>query len=103
RIDCLQDLRCCGLLLQRLAGLGDKASIFHWDPRLRREILQQRDLLVRKGPDFLAIGGNVAEERAVLSERYVHNRANALQVGSSARDGELRVPHIRDMDEALPL
>src|SRR6516225_8216300 len=59
-----------GLLLQGLAGLGDEPRILHSNHRLRREVLQQRDLLVGERPDFGAIGGNVAEQLAVLPERY---------------------------------
>src|SRR5215470_198816 len=46
RIDDLQDLSGRGLLLQRLARLGEEPRVLHRDNRLRREILQQRDLLV---------------------------------------------------------
>jgi hypothetical protein len=56
--------------------------------------LQQRDLLVGEWSDFLAIGGNVAEERAVLSERYVQNDADALQLGDGPRDRKLGVPGV---------
>ena len=44
-----------GLLLQRLARLGDQPRVLHRDDRLRREILQQRDLLVGERPHLLAI------------------------------------------------
>ena len=43
-----------GLLLQRLARLGDQPRVLHRDDRLRGEVLQQRDLLVGEGPDLLA-------------------------------------------------
>jgi len=39
-IDDLQYLGGCGLLLQRLARLGQEPRVFHRDDRLRREILQ---------------------------------------------------------------
>src|SRR5689334_25280312 len=45
-IDDLQYLGGRGLLLQRLARLGDEPRILHRDDRLRREVLQQCDLLV---------------------------------------------------------
>ena len=38
RIDDLQYLSGCGLLLQGLAGLGQKPRVFHRNDRLRREI-----------------------------------------------------------------
>ena len=44
-----------GLLLQRLARLGDQPRVLHRDDRLRREVLQQRDLLVGERPHLLAI------------------------------------------------
>ena len=40
-----------------LADLAEQPRILHRDDRLRREILQQRDLLVGEGPDLLAIDG----------------------------------------------
>jgi hypothetical protein len=54
-IDDLQHLGGRGLLVERLARLGDQPRVFHRDDRLRREILQQRDLLVRKRSDFCAV------------------------------------------------
>ena len=63
RVDDLQHLGGRGLLLQRLAGLGDQPRVLHRDHRLRREILQQRDLLVGKRPDFLAVDAKCAKER----------------------------------------
>jgi hypothetical protein len=73
-----------GLLIESLARFGQEPRVLHCDDRLSREILQQRDLLVREGPDFLAVGGNIAEERAVLSERYAfRNRiVDFCQIGS---------------------
>ena len=44
-----------GLLLQSFARLGDQPRVLHRDDRLRREVLQQRDLLVGERPDFLAV------------------------------------------------
>ncbi len=61
RIDDLQHLGGRGLLLQGLARLGNEPRVLHRDHRLRREIFQQRDLLVGERPDFLTIGGDIAE------------------------------------------
>ena len=44
-----------GLLLQRLARLGDQPRVLHRDDRLRGEVLQQRDLLVGERANFLAV------------------------------------------------
>ncbi|HVC54610.1 MAG TPA: hypothetical protein VND95_01565, partial [Stellaceae bacterium] len=49
-IDDLQHLGGRGLLFEGLARLGDEARVFHRDDRLRREILQQRNLLVAERP-----------------------------------------------------
>ena len=69
-IDDLQHLGGRGLLLQRLARLGDEPRVLHRDDRLRREILQQRDLLVGERPDLLAIDCDHAEQVTVLAQRH---------------------------------
>src|SRR5205085_12090166 len=54
-----------GRLLQvagALARLGDQPRVLHRDDRLRREILQQRDLLLRERPHLLAIHNNCTQE-----------------------------------------
>src|SRR5258707_8929441 len=43
------------LLVQGVARLRDETRILHRDDRLRREVLQQPDLLVRKWLDLLAV------------------------------------------------
>jgi len=40
RIDDLQDLGGCGLLLQSLARLGQEAGVLHRDDRLRGKVFQ---------------------------------------------------------------
>jgi hypothetical protein len=50
-----------------LAQLAEEARILHRDHRLSREILQQRNLLVAKGTDFLAVDDEIAEEHPVLA------------------------------------
>src|SRR3954451_6659508 len=45
-IDNLQYFRCCRLLFQCLPRFVDQPRILHRNDRLRREILQQSDLLV---------------------------------------------------------
>ena len=52
-IDDLQYLGGRGLLLQRLARLGQEPRILHSDDRLRRERVDQRDLPVRKWLNFV--------------------------------------------------
>ena len=48
--------------------------VLHRDDRLRREVLQQRDLLVGERVDFCAIGGEAAEQRVVLAQRAQTDR-----------------------------
>src|SRR5438105_1035892 len=67
-VDDPQHLGGGGLLFQGLARLGDEARVLHRDDRLRREVLQQRDLLVGKPADFLAKHVNRAEKRLVFAE-----------------------------------
>src|SRR3981081_1177547 len=54
------------LLLQSLARLGDQPCILHRDDRLRREVLQQRDLLVGERSHFLAIDAEEALRNTIL-------------------------------------
>src|SRR5215813_4494522 len=61
-IDDLQYLGGCGLLLQCFARLGDQPRVLHRDDRLRREVLQQRDLLIGKRPHLLPIRANSPEQ-----------------------------------------
>jgi hypothetical protein len=58
------------LLLQRLTGLSDEPRILHCDHRLRREVFQQRDLLVGKRPDFAAMGTEISQQDVVLAHRH---------------------------------
>ena len=60
RIDDPQHLGGRGLLLQCLARLGDQPRVLHRDDRLRREVLQQRDLLVGERPDLVAVAVMIA-------------------------------------------
>ena len=52
-VDDLQYLGGRGLLLQGFARLGQEPRVLHGDYRLRREIVQQRDLLVGEWAYFL--------------------------------------------------
>ena len=48
RVDDLQHLGRRGLLFQRLPRLGDEPRILQRDHRLRREIFEKRNLLLRE-------------------------------------------------------
>ena len=104
-IDDPQHLGGRGLLLQGLARLGDQPRILHRDDRLRREILQQRDLLVGERPDLLAIDGDVrrAARRPCAAapadgadiRRARRSAASRIAVGSSRGA-------VGDLDERSP-
>src|SRR5215469_8467515 len=80
----LQYLRGRGLLLQRLARLINEAGVLDCDYRLRGEVLQQCDLLFGKWPHLFAVGGDVAEQCAVLAQRHHQQSADARLIGRSA-------------------
>src|SRR5215471_17850233 len=63
RIDDLQYLGGCGLLFERLTRLVDEPRILHRDDRLRREVLQQPDLLVGEWENFFAMHYDRPEQR----------------------------------------
>ena len=105
-IDDLQYLGGRGLLLQRLARLGDQPRILHRDDRLRREVLQQRDLLVGERPHFVAIGGDRRRAArhpcaAAQPERSGYRRARAARRPRSSATRLLNSANIGDVDEPL--
>jgi hypothetical protein len=89
RIDDLHYLRSGGLLFQGLARLGQKPCVLHRDDRLRRKILQQRDLFVGKQADFLPIDDKHSEECTLFAQRDHQLGAGAthLDDGASRRVG----------------
>src|SRR6516162_4112255 len=66
----LQNLGSRGLLFQRLTRLGDEPRILYCDDSLRREVLQQRDLLVGERTDFPAVEMKDAKQRGVFAKRH---------------------------------
>jgi len=76
-VDNLQYLGGRGLLLQRLARLGQQPRILHRDNRLRREILQQRDLFLCERTDLLARGDDLTEQRTILAQRHMQRGSDA--------------------------
>jgi hypothetical protein len=90
RIDDLQYLSSRGLLFQSLAGLGQQPRVLHRDDRLRREILQQRDLLIGERPHFLTECGNGAEDRTVSAKRDDQHTAHTAKIDSGAMEGAFR-------------
>ena len=89
-VDDLQHLGGRGLLLQRLARLGHQPRVLHRDDRLRREILQQRDLLVGERPDFPAVDRDDARAArhpcaAARSDRCGRRRARPCAPSTRSR------------------
>jgi len=84
RIDDLQYFGGRGLLLQCLARFGQQPRILHRDHRLRRKVLQQRDLLVGEGVHLLTENDDGAEQGAVLTQRHRDECAGAGEVGNRA-------------------
>jgi hypothetical protein len=83
-IDDSQHFGCRGLLFQCLARLGDQPRVLHCDDRLRREILQQRDLLLGERPHLLAIEPKCAQELVVLAQCHSQSCSGSPQLYQSA-------------------
>ena len=75
---------CCS---KRLARLGDQPRVLHRDDRLRREVLQQRDLLVGERAHLLAIDRDDAEQRVVLAQRHDQGGAGTAEIDERSRSG----------------
>jgi len=58
--------------------------VLHCDHGLRREILQQRDLLVGKWADFLAPRRNAADQNTVFEEWHKKYRTQLLDLYGDA-------------------
>jgi hypothetical protein len=73
--------------------LGDKPRIFHRDHRLRREVLQQRDLLVGERPHFLTVNVDRAEHGIVPAKGDRQKRASAADVDKRSAVTPNAAPH----------
>ena len=105
-IDDLQHLGGRGLLLQGLARLGDEPRVLHRDHRLRREILQQRDLLVGERPHFVAVGDNMPEQASSLRSGTDQQERGAMPSSTQATADIVRIAPAcsatsANMDETL--
>ncbi len=78
----------------------DQPRVLHRDDRLRREILQQRDLLLGERPHFLAVYVDRSEQGAVVAQRHRQYRPHAsnLDHRSAPRVIDPVGGQIRDMD-----
>ena len=56
----------------------------HRDDRLRREVLQQRDLLIGKRPHLLTIDADRTEERVILAQRHDQKGTDTPENGRRA-------------------
>jgi hypothetical protein len=105
RVDDTQHLGGRRLLLQRLARLGDQPRVLDRDDRLRREVLQQCDLLVAKRPHVLAVNADEAANGVVMQQGHHHCGADAAEINQrpavrfAILVRRLRL-HIRDMENA---
>src|SRR5205085_7850241 len=80
RIDDLQHLGGCRLLIQRLAGLGDQARVLHCDDRLGGEVLKQCDLLFGEGSNLLTKNVYRAQECVSPKQRKNDPGAHTAEV-----------------------
>ena len=75
------------LLLQRFAQFGEQPRILDGDDGLSGKVRDQRDLLVGKGADFLAIERDCADKLIVLKHWYGEQRANAADLYAFNKKG----------------
>ena len=76
---------CCS---KRLARLGDQPRVLHRDDRLRREVLQQRDLLVGERPHLLAVDGQMTPSSASsLRSATASSGAGTAELDQRSRAG----------------
>ena len=92
------------LLVERFARFGQEPRILHRDHRLSREIPQQRNLLVRKRAHLVAISGNSAEQRFVLSQGHDQLGTDTADFDKGTRQRIIRSPrrefgHVVDLSE----
>src|SRR6516165_472007 len=79
-IDGLQYFGSPGLLLQCLTRLGQEPRVFHCDHRLRGEILDEPNFLVRERSHFLAVNIEGSKQGSVLAQRHGEQRSCAAEV-----------------------
>ena len=103
-IDDLQHLGGRGLLLQSLTRLGNEPRVLHRNDRLRREVLQKRDLLVGKRARLQAVHSQDPKQGIVLAQGNTEQTTAAANVH---KPSGFRVPaavkltgtYIRHMDD----
>src|SRR5262249_28952351 len=91
-----------GLLLERFAQFVEQPRVLDSDHRLRREILQQLDLLLGEGLNLLGIDTDSADQLILLEHWDGEQGSIAGKLGTSdhtriALDVGLHRPNIRDV------
>jgi maltooligosyltrehalose synthase len=71
-------------IARALAQFVEEPRVFHRSDRLRREALQQRDLLVGKRANLLSIDGQCAEQNIVLAQRNGEQAAATADFNKSS-------------------
>src|ERR1700749_2930914 len=85
-------------IVRALAQLAEQPRVFDRDDRLRREILQQRYLLLRERPHLLAINREDAQELLVLAQRNGKQGADAAQLYHGVGEGQSGAVAFMDRD-----
>src|SRR5262249_48204393 len=105
--DDLEHVTCRGLIFERLLQVARAAAqfveqprILHRDDRLRREVLQQRDLLVGERPYVLAVYRDRGEQVGVFSQSNRDEGAGFAEFGERTNRREVRSVRLvcRDVD-----
>src|SRR5262249_48496397 len=84
--DDLQYIGSGGLLLERLAQLIEQPRVLDGDDGLVCEILHQRDLLIGKWSDLLAINSNPADQFVVFEHWHPDSRSSAAKPCCGSRN-----------------
>ena len=84
---------------------AQEPRILHRDDRLRRDVLEECDLLLGKRADLAAVSRDSAEQRSVFTEGHKKCGPKALR-GSGLRSWEAawivgQFAHIGDLDDGL--
>ena len=89
RADDAQDIRCRGLLLQRLPQFIEQPRVLDGDDGLSGEALHECDLLASEGAHFRSVDADGTDQFIVFEHRHCDKAARA-----GHPDEELRVPRV---------
>jgi len=85
------------------ARLGQEPRILHCDHRLCREVLQQRDLLLRKLPHLKAGRGNQTQKCVVSAQRHKQHGSDARKLYRASKNRMVYFRAVSDLDEGFAL